>query len=90
MLKLTGRLVELRAVLERTPRSGPAPTPEASSPTCGPAGWALAWRVLQLLLPPHHEIPVWLAATLLRAAGRRLRGRSAPAALEVRRDDPRP
>jgi hypothetical protein len=90
MLNLTGRLVELRAVLERTPRAGPAPPSEASSPACGPGGWALAWRVLQVLLPPHHEIPVWLAVTLLRTAGRRLRGRSAPAVLEARRDDPRP
>ena len=90
MLELTGRLVELQAVLERTPQAGPAPTPGASPPACGPAGWALAWRVLQVLLPPHHEIPVWLAATLLRAAGRRLRGRSSPAALEVRRDNPHP
>jgi hypothetical protein len=90
MLKLTGRLIELRAVLDRAPRASPAPTVESPAPARGPAGWALAWRVLQLLLPPHHEIPVWLAATLLRAAGRRLRGRSSPTALESRHDDPHP
>jgi hypothetical protein len=87
MLKLTGRLVELQAVLERAPRAGPDPPPEAFPQACGPAGWALAWRLLRVVLPPHHELPLWLAATLLRTAGRRLRGRSSPAALEARHDE---
>ena len=45
----------------------------------------LAWRVAQAFLPRHHEIPVWLAATLLGAASPRLRKRSAPEALEGQR-----
>ncbi len=90
MLKLTGHLVELQAILEHAPGAElpTAPSVGVTAPTtpAGRLGWAVARHCLRIVLPAYHELPVWLVWTGLRAAGRHLTRRPVPPAWNDHRD----